>query len=376
MRIVVVGVYAKSLLTFRGELLRAMAANGHEVLALAPQDDQDVRAALQAMGVRFEVVPLNRSGMNPVQDVSTVWFLIKLFRSFRADSVLVYAAKPVVYGLIAARLAGVPLRAAMITGTGSILGGGTGLQRRALATVLRTLYRAALRYAHVVFFQNPDDERSFRSSRLVRTNQRVVRINGSGVDLVRYAVAPLPGSPTTFVMVSRLIRDKGVFEYVEAARRVRQRRPDAVFQLLGPMDTNVSALTPVELETLRQDGDIEYLGTLDDVRPVIAAAHVCVLPSYGEGTPRSVLEAMAMGRAIITTDVPGCRETVEDGRNGRLVPVRDGPALAVAMLGLVDVPEQIKSMGRESRRIAEERFDVHDVNRTILQAMGLQRPTP
>jgi len=333
MRIVVVGVYAKSLLTFRGELLRAMAANGHEVLALAPQDDQDVRAALQAMGVRFEVVPLNRSGMNPVQDVSTVWFLIKLFRSFRADSVLVYAAKPVVYGLIAARLAGVPLRAAMITGTGSILGGGTGLQRRALATVLRTLYRAALRYAHVVFFQNPDDERSFRSSRLVRTNQRVVRINGSGVDLVRYAVAPLPGSPTTFVMVSRLIRDKGVFEYVEAARRVRQRRPDAVFQLLGPMDTNVSALTPVELETLRQDGDIEYLGTLDDVRPVIAAAHVCVLPSYGEGTPRSVLEAMAMGRAIITTDVPGCRETVEDGRNGRLVPVRDGPRISDLLSG-------------------------------------------
>ena len=374
MRVVVVGVYAKSLLTFRGEMLRAMADAGHEVLAMAPQDDGAVRSALEAMGVAFEAIPLHRSGLNPFQDVATMWYLVKRFRRSRADAVLVYAAKPVVYGLIAARLARVPLRSAMITGTGSILAGGRGLRRRGLSMLLRTLYRTALRFAHLVFFQNPDDERSFRASRLIG-HQRIVLINGSGVDLVEFAEVPLPGPPITFVMISRLIRDKGIYEYVDAARAIRRVRGDVVFQLLGPMDTNVTALTPAELTALEQSGEIEYLGALDDVRPVLAAAHVCVLPSYGEGTPRSVLEAMAMGRAIVTTDVPGCRGTVIEGSNGYLVPARDAPALAAAMSRLLDAPAVLAQMGRASRRLAEERFDVHDVNRTILEAMGLSERT-
>lgn len=371
MRVAVVGVYTGSLLTFRGEMLRSMAAHGHAVLAMAPEEDADVRAALEAMGVTFATVPLHRTSTNPLQDIGTVLHLMRAFRRFRAEAVLVYAAKPVIYGSIAARLVGVGFRAAMITGVGSALAGGSGIRRRALAALLRRLYGVALGGTHVVFFQNPDDEGLFRSLGLVGDHQRSVRIHGSGVDLSHFSAVPMPDPPVTFLMIGRLIRDKGVHEYVEAARRVRRTHPDVRIQLLGALDSNPSAITARELDAWREEGAVEYLGSTLDVRPFLARAHVCVLPSYGEGMPRSVLEAMAMGRAILTTDVPGCRETVEVGRNGLLVPPRDAHALAEGMLQMLSEPERLERMGRESRAIAEERFDVHAVNRTILGAMGL-----
>jgi len=370
-RVAVVGGFAESLLTFRGEMLRSMAAHGHQVLALAPENDTRVRATLESMGVAYASIPLRRAGTNPLRDVITTLSLARTFRRFQADAVLVYAAKPVVYGLIAARLAGVRLRAAMITGVGSALAGGPGLRRRVLATLLRILYGVALRQVDVVFFQNPDDENFFRSMGLVGDRHRIVRINGSGVDLERFSPAPLPPAPITFLMIGRLIRDKGVGEYVEAARSVHRAHPKVRFQLLGALDPNPSAISSRELDAWREEGVIEYLGVTTDVRPFLAAAHVCVLPSYGEGMPRSVLEAMAMGRAILTTDVPGCRETVVGGRNGLIVPARDARALAEGMLQMLTEPGRLESMGRESRRIAEDLFDVHTVNRAILGAMGL-----
>lgn len=375
MRIAVVGVLADSLLAFRGDMIRAMAELGHEVLAMAPEHEPRVEAAFAAMGVTFRTVPLRRAGMNPLRDATTVVSLARTFRAFRPDAVLVYAAKPVVYGSLAALLAGVPLRVAMITGIGSALGGGDGRRRQALSWLLRRLYAVALARVHVVFFQNPDDERLFRALGLVgRRGQRIIRIGGSGVDLVRFNVVPLPPPPITFLMIGRLIRDKGVVEYVDAARRLRAVRPEARFQLLGALDSNPSAITAGELDAWGAAGDVEYLGTTSDVRPFIEAAHVCVLPSYGEGMPRSVLEAMAMGRAVLTTDVPGCRETVIPERNGLIVPARDPGALAEAMLRLIDEADRLAEMGLESRLLAEERFDVRGVNATILDAMGLLPP--
>jgi glycosyltransferase involved in cell wall biosynthesis len=371
MRVAVVGPLAASLEHFRGAMLRSMVAHGHEVLALAPEDDAGVRARLAAMGVGFATVPLGRTGVNPLRDALTVISLTRTFRAFKVDAVLVYAAKPVIYGSIAARLAGVPVRAAMITGVGSALGGRSRLRRRALSVLLRSLYRVGLRYANIVFFQNPDDERLFRSLRLVRDRSRVVQIRGSGVDLVHFSCQPFPPEPITFVMIGRLIRDKGVREYVEAARHVHRSRPDVRIQLLGPLDSNPSAISAKEIQAMRTEGIVEYLGSTSDVRPFLARAHICVLPSYGEGMPRSLLEAMAMGRAILTTDVPGCRETVEAGRNGLLVPPRDATALADAMLCMVSNLGQLEEMGRQSRALAEERFDVHAVNRAILSAMHL-----
>lgn len=371
MRIVVVGVFARSLLAWRGALLASMVSNGQTVLALAPEDDVDVRRAFEAMGVEYGTVPMQRTGIDPLKDAALLASLVGRFRRIKTDIMFAYAAKPVVYGLLAARLARVPLRVAMITGTGSALGGGPGLQRRALSGILRTLYRIALAQAHVVLFQNPDDERLFRNLRLVGSRNRVTIVNGSGVDLAAFSFVPLPKGPTTFLMVARLIRDKGVREFVEAAAVVRETYPEARFQLLGALDTNPSAISQAELDDWRRDGVIEYLGSTSDVRPFLAAAHICVLPSYGEGMPRSVLEAMATGRAVLTTDVPGCRETVQPGRNGLLVAPRDVGSLALGMSTMLASPDELGRMGRESRRIAEEKFDVEDVNRAILTAIGI-----
>lgn len=372
MKVAVVGGLAGSLVGFRGEMLHSMAAHGHEVLALAPEDDACVRANLESMGVTYATVPIHRTGTSPFRDVTTLIALARKFREFRPDAVLTYTAKPVIYGSIAARLVGVPLRAAMITGVGSGFAGGSGLRRRTLFSVLRRLYRIGLGQAHIVFFQNPDDSQLFRSMGLVNDRHQIIRINGSGVDLDHFSPAAFPPPPITFLMIARLLREKGVWEYAEAARRVRHAHPEVRFQLLGPLDSNPSGITPQELADLREEGALDYLGSTDDVRPFIASAHVCVLPSYyGEGVPHTLLEAMAMGRALLTTDAPGCRETVEVERNGLLVPQRDAAALADGMLRMLAAPEQLESMGRQSRVIAEERFDVHAVNRVILGAMGL-----
>jgi glycosyltransferase involved in cell wall biosynthesis len=262
----------------------------------------------------------------------------------------------------------------MITGVGSALGGGEGLARRLLSLTMRLLYRIALRGAHVLFFQNDDDVALFRGHDLLGRATRLVRIAGSGVDLDHYAQAPPPpASPITFLMICRLIADKGVREYVAAARMARGRLPEARFWLLGPLDPNPTAIGREELDAWIDEGVIDYLGATDDVRPQLAETHVYVLPSYREGMPRSVLEAMSVGRAILTTDAPGCRDTTVPGENGYLVPVRDVKALAEQMVAMAADPDALAAMGRRSRQMAEERFDVRGVNRTIMEALGLAR---
>jgi glycosyltransferase involved in cell wall biosynthesis len=278
----------------------------------------------------------------------------------------------VIYGSVAGWLARVRIRAALITGSGAAFTSAAGRRRRLTSGVVRSLYRIGLRFAQIVFFQNPDDADQFRRRHMLRRGHRVVVVNGSGIDLERYRPVPQPDPPVTFLMMSRLLREKGVDDYAAAARIVHQARPDARIQLLGGLDPNPSGITQAELEAIKTQGGVDYLGVTSDVRPFIAAAHVCVLPSfYGEGVPHSLLEGMAMGRAILTTDVAGCRETVEPGRNGLLVPAQDPRRLADAMIRMFDEPGMLERMGDASRLMAEERFDVREVNRAILSAMDL-----
>jgi glycosyltransferase involved in cell wall biosynthesis len=322
------------------------------------------------MGAQFASIPLDRTGLNPLRDIKCLFAIFGHLRRIKPTRVLSYTIKPVVYGGIAARMAQVPLISAMVTGLGfSFIPSGRGVGSSFARWISRSMYRLGLRWAQVVFVQNPDDALVLVESGMVEPS-RLVRINGSGIDLQHFSVAPLP-TTVTFLMIARLLADKGVREYAEACRVVRQARPGLRCVLVGPVDTNPTAIQLVEVESWVNAGFLEYGGEARDVRPYISSASVYVLPSYREGTPRTVLEAMAMGRAIITTDVPGCRETVVHGENGLLVPHKDAASLSAAMLRLAEDSLLVSGMGRKSRKLAEDRFDVRNVTATILAAMCL-----
>ena len=366
--------YADSLIAFRGPLLDDLLARGVEVHVAVPEvpPGSALRQRLEARGLRVHEVPLRRTGMNPWEDCATLLHLWRLKRRIRPTCVLGYTIKPVIYGSLAASLARVPQRFALITGLGyAFLGeqGGQG-SRNLIRLLVGRLYALALRNTHKVFFQNPDDQALFRLQGLLKPSIPSCVVNGSGVDLTEYPLAPLPATPS-FLLIARLLGDKGVREYVQAARRVKARFPGAVFSLVGFIDDNPNAIGRHELEGWIAEGVIRYLGRLADVRPAIVAASVYVLPSYREGTPRTVLEAMAMGRAVITTDAPGCRETVIPGENGFLVPVQAVDELAAAMQRFIDEPALVTRMGARSRQLAEEKYDVRRINALMLQEMGI-----
>jgi glycosyltransferase involved in cell wall biosynthesis len=267
-------------------------------------------------------------------------------------------------------MCGVPHVYSAITGLGYLFTAKDDRKKRLRAAAQRGL-RWALRRNAKVFFQNPDDCNLFIEKGIIPGRQSAVIVNGSGVDLDAYHEAPLDNSPITFLMVARIHRDKGVMEYVEAANAVMSRHPTARFQLVGPFDDHPTAIPKDRFEEICKAGAIEYLGGTTDVRPYLRKCHVFVLPSYREGLPRSVLEAMATGRAVITTDAPGCRETVIPNYNGLLVPIKDSAALAGAIESLLARPERIELMGKNSRKLVEEKFDVKCIVADMLRTMCL-----
>lgn len=372
MSILVIASLAESLINFRGPLLAAFQAKGLQVHVGAPNlsEDSALRQKLQALGYVVHNVPMRRTGTNPVADAVTLWHLWLLMRSIRPSHVLGYTIKPVIYGSLAAWLAGVPRRFALITGLGYAFQGQT-KARGGLRALVQRLYGLALRRTHKVFFQNPDDQALFRTLGLLQQGAASCVVNGSGVDLSAFAVAPLPSEPH-FLLIARLLGDKGVREYAQAAQRTRAIYPQAKFSLVGALDENPNSIDQEELDTWVQAGTMNYWGRLSDVRPAIEACSVYVLPSYREGTPRTVLEAMAMGRAVITTDAPGCRETVVDGDNGFLVPVKSVDALVEAMTRFITDPTLATRMGLRGRQIADDKYDVHKVNAVMLKEMGLR----
>lgn len=375
-RVLVVGSLAESLVNFRGDLLQQMVADGHEVLTAAPVGPAWVGAALASWGVQHRTLPLSRTGTSVAADLRLLLALHALCRQERPDVVLSYTIKPVVYASLAARWAGVPRIAAMITGLGFTFMAARTSRQSLVQGVARTLYRLALRSAHVALFQNPDDEAEFMALGLLPAALDRRRIAGSGVNVERFAAQPLSAGPRRFLLVARLLRDKGVLEYFEAAALVKASRPTAEFHLVGPFDSNPSAVTRAELAAAVASGAVTYHGATDDVRPFLRDCHVYVLPSYREGMPRSVLEALATGRPVITTDAPGCRETVVAESNGHLVPVADATALAAAMERYVDLDlATLAAQGAASRRMAEAKYDVRHVNSDILQALHLSAPS-
>lgn len=370
-RFLIIAGFADSLLGFRGPLIAALQARGLQVHVAAPglTWGSAVRAQLEAQGLVVHNIPLQRTGQNPLADLRSLGALWRLMRRVRPAYVLGYTIKPVIYGTLAAWLARVPRRFALITGLGYAFTAQRARSR--LGRLVQRLYALALARAQGVFFQNPDDAALFRQLGLLAPGASVCVVNGSGVDVAAFAPAALPAGGPHFLLIARLLGDKGVREYAQAAAMVRARHPAARFTLVGWIDDNPDAIAQHELDAWVASGTVDYAGRLQDVRPAIAACSVYVLPSYREGTPRTNLEAMAMGRPIITTDAPGCRETVVDGDNGFLVPVKSADALAQAMLRFAQDPGLAHRMGQRSRQLAEEKYDVHQVNAAMLRAMGI-----
>jgi glycosyltransferase involved in cell wall biosynthesis len=368
-RVLIIAANARSLIANRGDLIAEMRERGHSVSAAVPVEDY--LEEVERLGIEIHTFALHRTGLSPLRDMATVLRLRALIRSVRPDAVFAYGAKPVIYGMIAARSSRARRRYAMITGFGTVfIRPNKGRHRLVRAATIR-LYRMAMRASNKVFFQNPDDIRDFIDMGILSDERKVVRTMGSGVNLQRFPRAPLPEGPPVFLFIGRLLTEKGLREFCAAARRVRAEWPAARFVAVGPHDPALPHSVALdEVERWRAEGIVEFVGAVDDVRPHLAAATVFVLPSYREGTPRSSLEALAIGRPVVTTDVPGCRETVVDGENGFLVPARDAEALAEAMLRFSSDPGLAARMAEASYRKAQ-RFDVRSVNEVILEAMEL-----
>lgn len=373
--IVLIGHAASATLNFRAPLIADLVAAGCAVEVLAPDWTEAQLARLAALGARGETFPLARTGLNPLEDLRTLLALWRHLRRSRPDVVFTYAAKTNVWGMLAAWLSGVPRRVAMVEGLGYAFTEGAQGRRtpkqRLIGAVLTTLYRIAFAAAHRVVALNPDDARDLQRE-CGLTGSKTVLLGGIGVPLDDWPPHSPHTDPMTFTLAARLLREKGVLEFLHAARRVKARHPDARFWVLGPLDDNPGGLREADLRPWLDDGTVEWPGAVD-VKPWLAQTSVFVLPSYyREGVPRSTQEAMAMGRPVITTDAPGCRETVVEGVNGFLVPPRDVDALERAMLRFIEEPALVARMGQESRRLAEERFDVRRANAVLMEMMGLR----
>lgn len=376
MKIAVISNQASSMLNFRGSLLAELDRQGHEVLAFAPDFSPETRSALADLGAQPVEFTMSRSGINPLREVAVIFELRGLLRRHKPDICFTFFVKPVIYGTIAAWSIGIKRRFGLIEGLGFGFTAApeVDVRRWVVQRFLVLMGRLAMARLNRVIFLNPDDRKEFVDRKLVASAQTEL-LGAIGVDLEEWSVEPFPEGPVTFILVARLLRDKGIREYVEAARMIRTSHPEARFLLVGGLDENPAAISRAEVEAWVAEGLIEWPGHVP-VKQWLARASVFVLPSYREGVPRSTQEAMALGRPVITTDVPGCRETLINGRNGFLIPPRDPVALAGAMRHFIEHHHDIEPMGAESRKLAEQRFDVHVQNQKLMAFMELISAIP
>lgn len=369
-KLVILSSQSHSLANFRYHMLRDFIAADVCVNAWAPKDSYftATKAKLDEIGVTLEPVALNNTGLNPLQDAALFFTLRRHLQREKPDMAFFYTIKPVIYGCFAAKSVKVPKIYAMISGLGYLFTGKS-YKQRILRQVAIALYRRALTGIDKVFFHNSDDANLFLQLNIVKPSQSVV-IGGSGVDIDYFSPLPYPAT-ITFLFAGRLIRDKGIYEFVAAARKIKEDYPQIRFLIAGGLHDNPSALSRSALNELINDGTVEYLGEVADIRTALKQASVFVLPSYREGLSRASLEALATARPIITTDAPGCREVVPGTDNGYKVPVGDVEALVQAMYCFIQDPEKIPRMGMAGRELAVTRFSISTINRTILESMQL-----
>ncbi|QJT35323.1 glycosyltransferase family 1 protein [Aeromonas media] len=351
-KITLVANTAWSMFNFRRGLLSRLIDDGYQLTIIAPHDDFSDK--LRAMGCVVVDLPIEAKGTNPLQDLKLIHTLYRLYQQITPDFIIHYTIKPNIYGSLAAKLVGIP-SLAITTGLGY-----TFVNDNFIAKIARQLYKVAFRYPKEVWFLNEDDRQVFLSYSLVSENKAKL-LHGEGVNVSHFS--PISSSsgnnPTTFLLVARMLWDKGIGEYIEAARVIKSKYPNTHFQLLGACDVpNPSIISREQIGIWESEGIVEYLGTTDDVRTVIANVDCVVLPSYREGIPRTMLEAAAMAKPLIVSDAPGCKDVVINGKTGFLCKVKNRDSLAAAMELIINQSTQERvDMGVAGRNLVLQKFD-------------------
>ncbi len=367
MKILILGTVPNDLLNFRADLIKDFKKKGYEVTASSSSLDSKSIIHMNKLDISYEQIFLNRHGLNFTGDIRTLFDLLNLQKKQKPNLVLAHGIKLVIWGGISARIRGIPFYA-LITGLGFAFQG-VSFRRKLLTKLVSFLYRIALKDSKAVIFQNQDNRDLFIEKGIV--NPLITHIvDGSGVDIEKYNFSKQPDTDVSFLLVSRLLGEKGLREYAAAAKIVKNKFPKAQFELVGSEDESLDAISIEEVNSW--SNYVDYKGSTNDVRPFIKKCHVYVLPSYHEGLPRSTLEAMSMGRPVITTNAVGCKETVDDGINGFIVPVRSIKTLANKMIWFIENRDKIKIMGEQSREIVENKFDVRIINQQMLRIMGIE----
>jgi glycosyltransferase involved in cell wall biosynthesis len=357
-----------TLIHFRFDMLLDFLSKGHHLIIFVP-DHEHMDELIQLGNVECVELNYDRTGTSPLNDIKLIQVYRKYLKQEKPDIVFAYNLKPVIYGIFAAHKEKIRSIYAMIPGAGFVFSG-ENLKAKAIRVFIQRMYRQSLGWCKKVFFQNPDDLQEFVNANLIQI-EKCVQVHGSGVNLDKFQLSILPDRPV-FLFCSRLLKVKGILEYCESAKNVRKKYPEVEFHVVGGYDENPTCISKDELEQYVRNQDIFYHGKVNDVRPYIKNSTVFVLPSYHrEGVPHAILEAMAMGRPILTTSSVGCRETVKEGLNGFMVGPKDAFALEQRMLWFIEHYEEAKKMGEESRRYCAEKFDVKRVNQIILETMEL-----
>lgn len=369
MKIMVVSSHTESLVWFRFDMLKKFLAEGHTVVAVGNENLEKWKNEFERYGIKYDSIYVSRNSINPFNDFHTLCSIYKIIKLHKPDKIFFYQAKTVIYGNIASRFCKIKDNYSLIAGLGSIFRDDN-LKAKIIKFIMALEYKLALSFSKKVIFQNNDDLNEFVKLKIINREKTAI-VNGSGVNLERFKPIENANVVPTFLFIGRLIKDKGLMEYLEACKMIKSEYPNSRCMLIGPFDSNPSAIKCADLNPYIENGLIEYFGEQKDVVPYLNQCNVFVLPSYHEGTPKSVLEAMACGKAIITTNAPGCRETVINGKNGFLIPIKNSCSLAETMKMFCNTPQLANKMGRISREIAEKKYDVNFVNSEILKIMDL-----
>lgn len=369
-KIILLNNTAQNILGFRKHLVQFLLAHNYQVYAMATDFTAQTKEEVASLGAIPIDYTFARGGLNPFADLKNMKKLEKVFKQIQPDVLLTSFSKPVIFGTLAAKKAKIPKTIAMLEGLGYTFTeqpDGQSLKAKIIKQIQVFLYKIALPKADTMIFLNPDDPKDLLDRYHIKVKKREI-LGAIGLDLNEYKFTNTPIKPISFVFIGRLLREKGIFEFLKAAEQVKKKYSTVVFKVIGSFDSeNPGALKQGELQYYIESNIIKYPGFVTNIKDWIRESSVFVLPSYREGVPRSTQEAMAMGRAVITTDVPGCRETVVEGKNGFLIPKWDVAALAKAMEYFIENPEEIKRMGEESHKIASEKFDGEKVNRKLLK---------